>query len=90
MAGNHSAENVFDRLYRAHHSAVLAYCLRRLAPSDAHDVVSEVFTIAWRKIEARPADDKIRSWLYGIAYRVLSHHWRGRRRRHGCWRARPG
>ncbi len=75
-----SQEEAFRRIYEDNYGPILAYCLRRLAHADAHDAVAEVFSIAWRKLGDAPPDDKIRSWLYGIAYRVPSHHWRGRRR----------
>jgi RNA polymerase sigma-70 factor (ECF subfamily) len=80
LNGNKSSETTFRRLYEAHYGAVLAYCLRRAGSADAYDAVSEVFLIAWRKIDDRPADDKVRAWLYGIAYRTLGHQWRSRRR----------
>lgn len=75
-----AAEVAFRRIYDAHYGEVLAYCLRRTQPSDAHDAASEVFTVVWKKIDDRPDDEKVRAWLYGIAFRVLGHQWRGRDR----------
>lgn len=74
------AELAFRRVYDAHYGEVLAYCRRRTQPSDAHDAASEVFTVVWKKIDDRPDDEKVRAWLYGIAFRVLGHQWRGRDR----------
>lgn len=81
MTNDEPAASLFERVYRTHHPAVMAYCLRRVPAPDAHDVASEVFTIAWRKVDSLPSEEKVGSWLYGIAYRVLSHHWRSRNRR---------
>ncbi len=76
-----SDDETFDRLYRLHHHAILAYCRRRMNAADAQDAAAEVFLVAWRRMENRPDDDQIRAWLYGIAYRVVGHQWRGRHRR---------
>lgn len=73
-------ELIFRRCYESHYGAVVAYCRRRVAAGDAQDVAADVFTIVWRKIDELPADDKVRSWLFGIAYRVLGHQWRSQRR----------
>lgn len=80
MTRDANADAVFRRMYEAHYGEVLAYCLRRTGRSDAHDATSEVFLIAWRKINDLPEADKVRSWLFGIAYRVLGHQWRSRSR----------
>lgn len=80
MNADDGAEAAFRRLYEAHHSDVLAYCLRRTGRADALDATSEVFLIAWRKIDNLPSGDKTRAWLLGIAYRVVGHQWRSRSR----------
>ena len=69
------------RIYDDHYRAILAYCLRRVPSADAQEAANEVFTIAWRRIDEVPRDDKQRPWLYGVAYRVLSHQWRAQGRR---------
>lgn len=71
----------FERLYAAHRKAVLAYCLRRAAPSDAHDAAAETFAVAWRRMEAVPAGEDALPWLYGVAYRTLANMRRAARRR---------
>jgi RNA polymerase sigma factor (sigma-70 family) len=78
--GVENAETAFRRIYDAHYGDVLAYCRRRTQLSDAHDAASDVFTVVWRKIDDRPDDEKVRAWLFGIAYRVLGHQWRSRDR----------
>lgn len=73
-------EAVFRRCYEAHYRDVLAYCRRRVGETDAHDATSEVFMVAWRRIEDRPEEERLRAWLFGIAYRVIGHRWRSRTR----------
>jgi RNA polymerase sigma-70 factor (ECF subfamily) len=72
--------HAFHGLYEQHYPNVLAYCIRRAGHTDAQDVAAEVFMIAWRKIDEVPADDGALPWLYGVAYRVISHQWRSNRR----------
>jgi RNA polymerase sigma-70 factor (ECF subfamily) len=72
--------HVFHGLYEQHYPAVLAYCIRRTSRTDAEDAAAEVFTIAWRKIDQVPSGESALPWLYGVAYRVISHYWRSVRR----------
>ena len=67
---------VYERFYRH----VYGYCLRRSAPDRVDDVVAETFLVAWRRIEDVPAAEAALPWLYSVAYRVLSTHFRGRSR----------
>jgi RNA polymerase sigma-70 factor (ECF subfamily) len=60
---------------------VLSYALRRCSPDDAADVVSETFVVAWRRITNVPDEPAVRSWLFGVARRVLANQRRGIRRR---------
>jgi len=71
----------FDRFYNRHYRHVLAYCLRRVAPIDAHAAANEVMSIAWQRAGDVPGGDDALPWLYGVARNVLSHHWRSSRRR---------
>ncbi len=70
----------FDLVYDRHYRQVLAYCLRRTEPTDARAAANRVMEIAWRRLDELPADDAALPWLYGVARKVLSHHWRGLRR----------
>lgn len=68
-----------EALYDAHYAEVLAYCARRIGRSEAEDLASEVFAVAWRRrdeIQGATA----RPWLYGIARGVVSNRWRSGRR----------
>lgn len=78
-----SRANKFTRVYEDHHKAVLAYCLRRVNPQDAHDAAAEVFSVAWKRLNDMPTGDKELPWLYGVARNVISHQRRsaGRFRR---------
>ena len=71
----------FDALFSEHQRLVFAYAMRRTATlADAEDVAAETFTIAWRKIDAVPAEEPL-PWLYAVARRVLANHRRGNGRR---------
>ena len=72
-----SAEAKFASIYRAYFKHVHAYCRRRTTADRADDMASEVFLIAWRKIDEGPPQPDALPWLYGIAYGVVSNTWRG-------------
>ncbi len=63
--------------------ALLAYFARRVQPrEDAADLLSETFTVLWRRSRDLPEGDEAgRMWVYGIARNVLSTHRRGQGRR---------
>ncbi|HVX20519.1 MAG TPA: sigma-70 family RNA polymerase sigma factor [Acidimicrobiales bacterium] len=72
----------FERLYRRRFQAVFAYALRRTASAaDVPDVVAEVFTVAWRRIDEVPEPPEDLPWLYGVARRVVAQHTRAGHRR---------
>lgn len=71
----------FERMFRAHHDAVLAYALRRAGcEADARDVVAETFLVAWRRFGEAPGDAQL-PWLYGVARRALANRRRAAGRR---------
>jgi RNA polymerase sigma-70 factor (ECF subfamily) len=77
-----TAEARFRVLYAEHGQALLAYLLRRTSnPSDAADLLADVFVIVWRRIDDIPAGGGARPWLYGVARRTLANHRRGTVRR---------
>ena len=49
----------YRRMYNDHYRAILAYCRRRVSSADAQDAAAEVFTIAWRRLDEVPGDDKV-------------------------------
>ena len=72
----------FRVLYDEAYPRMMGYVMRRVASDqDAEDVVSEVFTIAWRRLEEIPIDAGRLPWMYGAARRTLANHYRGRDRR---------
>jgi RNA polymerase sigma-70 factor (ECF subfamily) len=62
----------FEQLYRTHADRVHAYAARRSSTAVADDIVSEVFIVAWRKLDQMP-DDPL-PWLLAVARRVLANH----------------
>jgi RNA polymerase sigma-70 factor (ECF subfamily) len=73
----------FERLYERNRPMLRAYCIRRVGSDDVQDIMSQVFAVAWRRRDDVPPEDRELPWLYGVARRVLGHHWRsaGRARR---------
>lgn len=73
------ARETFERLYREHAGRVKAYGLRRVGSEAAADeVVSDVFLVAWRRLDSVP-DDPL-PWLLGVARNVVANRRRGERR----------
>jgi RNA polymerase sigma factor (sigma-70 family) len=71
-----------EKLFEAHHRALLAYAARRSATmADAEDVVAEVFLVAWRRLDDVPAGDDALPWLYAVARKTLGNQRRGFLRR---------
>jgi RNA polymerase sigma factor (sigma-70 family) len=72
----------FEALFTQTCQAVLAYLVRRVDdPTDAADLLAEVYLVAWRRLEQVPVGDQGRLWLYGVARRVVANHRRGQARR---------
>jgi len=73
-------EAEFDTCFRAHYAEVLAYALRRLGDRGAaEDVAAQTFAVAWRRLDALPADPLL--WLLGVARHVIQNETRSARRR---------
>jgi RNA polymerase sigma factor (sigma-70 family) len=68
-----------ERLFADHGQAVRAYALRRIDPGTADDIVSEVFVVAFRRLEEVPEDPL--PWLLATTRRVLANHRRATGRR---------
>ena len=82
MTGRPADQQRFDALYRAHSEAILNYLLRRAPNSDdAVDATADVFTVAWRRLNAVPDGDAARLWLFGVARNTLQNERRRHRRR---------
>ena len=78
MAGGDARfREVHDRFFRD----VYSYCRRRTSADEVDEAVADTFVTAWRKSDEIPPGDQALPWLYGVAYRVLTHHWRSNFRR---------
>lgn len=77
-----TADQRFQQIFGANFDAVHAYCLRRLPLDEAADAVSEVFLVAWRRIDEVPFGDEARLWLFGVARNVVRNMGRSSRRRY--------
>jgi len=66
----------FVEIYGRFARPIEAYCVRRTPGSQVADAVSDIFLVAWQRIDQIPVGDEALPWLYGVAYRVLSHQWR--------------
>lgn len=75
-----SADFRLNTLYETHRSALAAYCQRRIASEAVADALSDIFLVAWRRIDEVPEGAEL-PWLYGVARNVVSNHQRGDRRR---------
>ncbi len=67
-----------EELFSEHAAAVRAYARRRVALGAADDVVSEVFVVAWRRLNEVP-DDAL-PWMLGCAQRIIANQRRAVRR----------
>jgi RNA polymerase sigma-70 factor (ECF subfamily) len=86
-------EQRFRDLYRRHHPALTAFLARRIGRQDAADAVDDVFTVAWRRMDAIPDGDGSLLWLYGVARNVVANRRRATRRHNRLlarvWGTRP-
>ena len=70
----------FREIFDACYQPLVAYARRRCGSADVDDLVAEVFTVAWRRLDDVPAGNEL-PWLYGVAHRVLANQRRGSSRR---------
>jgi RNA polymerase sigma-70 factor (ECF subfamily) len=77
-----NADERFRALFDEHYRNILGYALRRVSdPTDAADIASETFTVAWRRFDDVPAHPESKLWLYGTARLVIRNHKRSSMRR---------
>jgi RNA polymerase sigma-70 factor (ECF subfamily) len=69
-------EAVFDEVYEP----LQRYLRRRCPTAEVDDVLSEVLTTLWRRLDDVPAGAAL-PWSYGVARRTLANHRRGAGRR---------
>jgi RNA polymerase sigma-70 factor, ECF subfamily len=68
-----------QQLFAEHASAVRAYARRRTDEASADETVSEVFVVAWRRLDDLPQEAL--PWLLACARRILANQRRADRRR---------
>ncbi len=74
------AASRFRALFDEAYPALRRYAHHRgLSWADADDLVAEVLTIAWRRLDAVPLDDPI-PWLFAVSRNVWRNHTRSMRR----------
>jgi RNA polymerase sigma factor (sigma-70 family) len=80
-------EESFTALYVEHYPAIYAYVHRRLVGlgAEVSDVVADVFSVAWRRLDNVPEAPEDRLWLYAVARRCVARAHRSGWRR---WRLR--
>ena len=79
--GARDSEDGFGEVFDRYAPAILRYAQRRLESREAaQDVVSDVFTAAWRHWDRRPAPEVLLPWLYAIAGNAVRDQWRSAQR----------
>lgn len=66
----------FEQIFRDNYKFVRHAVARSLGPDnpDLDDVVQEVFLVAFRKLDSYDRKCQITTWLWGLTWRVASHH----------------
>jgi RNA polymerase sigma-70 factor (ECF subfamily) len=71
-----------ESLYRSHVQSVSRWAERLAGPDlDVEDIVHEVFTIAYERLDGFRGESSLSTWLFGITDKVVRH-----RRRKDRWR----
>ncbi len=82
VAGSLESPALFAELFDRHFDPVHSYLARRVGSQLADDLASEVFLQAFKaRSRYDTAEANARPWLYGIASRLLSRHYRDEERR---------
>ncbi len=78
MGRSNSRATRVETAVKEHAPDFLAYFARRVEPGhDAADLLAETLLTVWRRAASLPSDDsEIRPWMFGVARRVLMHHYR--------------
>ena len=73
-----ATDEAFRAIFDATLDDVRRFCVRRLPRSDVNDAISEVYLVAWRRLDQIPAEPL--PWLYGVARNVVRNIERSNRR----------
>ncbi|GAA2621018.1 RNA polymerase sigma factor [Actinomadura fulvescens] len=72
----------FTAVYDRHYTIIYRYVAGRLGPQAADDIAAEAFLVAFRRRRSFDAGKgTLRSWLFGIATKLVSQHRRAETRR---------
>lgn len=71
----------FERLYATTFPEIAGYIRRRCGGAEADDVLAQVFTVAWRRLDHIPSPPQDRLWMFGVARKTLADAERSARRR---------
>ena len=85
MRESPTSETRFREAFDQYFDAITRYCYRRLHPDRADDAASNVFVVAWRKIDQMPDGDQTLPWLYGVARNEVRTSRRSLRRSTALW-----
>jgi len=69
----------FELMYARHATRVIEYLSRRVNHDRVEDLASEVFTVAWRKLDKVAPGEEL-PWLYKIAGNHVRNEYRRQRR----------
>lgn len=70
------ADAGFLAVYQEHYPLVTAFARRRVHVDSVEDVVADVFTVVWRRWEEVCLLENPLPWIYGVAHRIVSQHYR--------------
>jgi len=74
----------FETIYRTHSGRLYSVACRVLGnPTDAEDLLQEIFLAAHRKLESFRGDSALGTWLYRLAMNLCLDHLRSRAARSG-------
>jgi RNA polymerase sigma-70 factor (ECF subfamily) len=74
----------FETIYRTHSGRLYSVACRVLGnPTDAEDVLQEIFLAAHRKLESFRGESALGTWLYRLAMNLCLDHLRSRANRSG-------
>jgi RNA polymerase sigma-70 factor (ECF subfamily) len=74
----------FEAIYRAHAGRLYSVACRVLGnPTDAEDLLQEIFLAAHRKLDTFRGDSALGTWLYRLAMNLCLDHLRSRATRSG-------
>jgi RNA polymerase sigma factor (sigma-70 family) len=82
IAASLASPDAFGEVFDRHATTLYRYFVRRVGPSEADDLTSDVFRIAFERRDAYDLDrENARPWLYGIASNLVARRDRSAARR---------